>query len=73
METQNHLPPLELSERDKTILKMICDEKTTKEIAIEMELSPRTIEACRDKLRQRIGARSVVGLVRYAYREKIAS
>jgi DNA-binding NarL/FixJ family response regulator len=57
-------PPL--SEKEIRILKLMCEEKTTKEIADIMDISPRTVEAIRDKLKAKTGARSMAGLVMYA-------
>jgi len=52
-----------LSEKELTILKLMCEEKTTKEIADMVEISPRTVEAIRDKLKTKTGAKSMAGLV----------
>lgn len=62
-------PPL--SEKEIKILKLMCEEKTTKEIAEIIEISPRTVEAIRDKLKIKTGARSMAGLVMYAVRHGI--
>ncbi len=55
-----------LSERELKIIECICREKTNKEIAKELFLSPRTIEALRVHVQEKIQVRSVVGLVIYA-------
>jgi DNA-binding NarL/FixJ family response regulator len=60
-----------LSEKEITILKMMCEEKSTKEIADLVDLSPRTVEAIRDKLKTKTGAKSVAGLVMYAVKSGI--
>ncbi len=60
-----------LSEKEITILKLMCDEKSTKEIADMVDLSPRTVEAIRDKLKSKTGARSMAGLVMYAIKAGI--
>ena len=57
-----------LTDKEKHILKLMCEEKSTKEIADEVGLSPRTVEAIRDKLKSKLGVRSMAGLVRYAIR-----
>jgi DNA-binding CsgD family transcriptional regulator len=51
----------------------MCEEKTTKEIADIVDISPRTVEAIRDKLKSKIGAKSMAGLVMYAVKNKIIS
>jgi len=55
-----------LNDKEIAILRMICEEKSTKEIADLVELSPRTVEAIRDKLKVKTGAKSLAGLVMYA-------
>lgn len=60
-----------LSEKELTILKLMCEEKTTKEIADMVDISPRTVEAIRDKLKTKTGAKSMAGLVMYAVKNGI--
>ena len=55
-----------LTDKEVTILKLMCEEKSTKEIADIVDLSPRTVEAIRDKLKSKTGAKSMAGLVMYA-------
>ncbi|TCJ17869.1 response regulator transcription factor [Flaviaesturariibacter flavus] len=60
-----------LTDKEKTILKLMCEEKSTKEIAEMVEISPRTVEAIRDKLKVKTGAKSMAGLVMYAVKAGI--
>jgi DNA-binding NarL/FixJ family response regulator len=60
-----------LSDKEISILRMICEEKSTKEIADLVDLSPRTVEAIRDKLKVKTGAKSLAGLVMYAVKTGI--
>jgi DNA-binding NarL/FixJ family response regulator len=60
-----------LSDKEITVLKLMCEEKTTKEIADIVEISPRTVEAIRDKLKTKTGAKSMAGLVMYALKSGI--
>lgn len=60
-----------LSEKEMLILKLMCEEKSTKEIADVVELSPRTVEAIRDKLKVKTGAKSTAGLILYAVKNNI--
>ena len=57
---------VQLTEKEITILKLMCEEKSTKEIADMVDLSPRTVEAIRDKLKTKTGTKSMAGLVLYA-------
>ena len=62
---------VQLTEKEITILKLMCDEKSTKEIADIVDLSPRTVEAIRDKLKVKTGSKSTAGLIMYAVKHKI--
>jgi DNA-binding NarL/FixJ family response regulator len=67
-----HIPQeANLTEKETAILKMMCEEKTTKEIADLVDISPRTVEAIRDKLKTKTGAKSMAGLVMYAVKNGI--
>ena len=60
-----------LSDKEVLILKLMCEEKSTKEIADIVELSPRTVEAIRDKLKVKTGAKSTAGLIMYAVKNNM--
>ena len=66
-----HHQEADLSEKETRVLKLMCEEKTTKEIADIVEISPRTVEAIRDKLKTKTGAKSMAGLVMYAVKNGI--
>jgi DNA-binding NarL/FixJ family response regulator len=60
-----------LTDKEKRILKFMCEEKSTREIADLVDISPRTVEAIRDKLKTKTGAKSMAGLVMYAVKAGI--
>ncbi|MGN6166283.1 MAG: response regulator [Flavisolibacter sp.] len=60
-----------LTDKEITILKLMCEEKSTKEIADMVDLSPRTVEAIRDKLKTKTGVKSMAGLIMYAVKAGI--
>lgn len=60
-----------LSEREYEILQYICKEMSTKQIADQLSLSPKTIEGHRTKLLEKLNAKNSVGLAIYALREGI--
>ncbi|HEY5392223.1 MAG TPA: response regulator transcription factor [Hanamia sp.] len=60
-----------LSEKEITILRLMCDEKSTREIAEAVDLSPRTIEAIRDKLKVKTGTKSTAGLIMFAVKNNL--
>src|SRR6266498_1067274 len=63
--------PVKLSEKEIKILKLIAEDKTTEEISKEVFLSPRTIETIRQNMKQKVGAKTIAGLVMYAMRNKL--
>jgi two-component system invasion response regulator UvrY len=60
---QNHTS---LSTREITFLRWACTDLTHKEIAAEMQVSPRTIDGYRDSLFRKLNVTSRVGIVVYA-------
>lgn len=69
---QTSLPEeAELSDKEIQVLKLMCDEKSTKEIGEIVEISPRTVEAIRDRLKIKTGAKSTIGLILYAVKHGI--
>ena len=63
--------PVKFSEKEIRILKCIAEDKTTEEISKEVFLSPRTIETIRQTMKQKVGAKTIAGLVMYAMRNKL--
>ncbi|MBD0376195.1 MAG: response regulator transcription factor [Flavisolibacter sp.] len=66
-----HDTDVQLTEKEITILRLMCEEKSTKEIADIVDLSPRTVEAIRDRLKAKTGAKSMAGLIMYAVKSGI--
>jgi DNA-binding CsgD family transcriptional regulator len=60
-----------LTDKEITILRLMCEEKSTREIAEAVELSPRTIEAIRDKLKVKTGTKSTAGLIMFAVKNNL--
>jgi DNA-binding NarL/FixJ family response regulator len=61
-----------LSPREIEVLQLICNQKTTAEIAEELFLSPRTVEGHRNNLLLKTESRNIAGLVVYAIQNEIA-
>lgn len=59
---------VQLSDRELEVLKLICNEYTTQEIADQIFLSSRTVEGLRQKLLEKLSVKNTVGLVLYAFR-----
>lgn len=62
-----------LTENEVTFLKWICTEKTYKQIAEEMCLSPRTIDTYRDNLFKKLDVKTRVGLAIFAIKNGIVN
>jgi DNA-binding NarL/FixJ family response regulator len=60
-----------ISEREKEVLSLVCMEYTAQEIAQKMEISPRTVEAIKDRLMERFGVKNSVGLVFFAMKNSL--
>ena len=69
------LPSLEntvqVSEKEREVIQLICLENTAAEIAQKMEISPRTVEAIKDRLMERFGTRNTAGLVFFAVKNHL--
>ena len=60
-----------LSDKERDVLKYICMEFTAQEIAQKMEISPRTVEAIKDRLMERFGSKNTAGLVFFAVKNNL--
>jgi len=63
--------PVSLNEREKIIIQMICQQKTTQEIADKIYLSKRTVEGYRIKILEKINAKNIAGVVIFALKNNI--
>jgi DNA-binding NarL/FixJ family response regulator len=59
------------NETEVEIIRLLCEELTSKEIASRMFLSPRTIDGHRQRIMERIGAKSIAGILMYAVKNGI--
>jgi DNA-binding NarL/FixJ family response regulator len=62
-----------LTPRQKEVLQLIAEGRTTKEVAQRLGLSVKTAESHRAQLMERLGIHDVAGLVRYAIRSGLVS
>ena len=63
--------PPKISRREREVLHLIMDERTTPEIASQLFLSEKTVESHRAALLAKLGARNTAGLVKAALQWKI--
>lgn len=64
-------PEVILKDREIEFLRLACTEKTYKEIASDMFLSPKTIDGYRESLFEKLQVKSRVGLVLYAIKHDL--
>ncbi len=58
-------------EREKTIIQLLWEEKNNKEIADQLFLSVRSIEKIRQDIKEKLGVKTTIGLLKYALSKKI--
>jgi len=61
----------ELSSRETEIIKLICTQKTSREISEILYIAPKTVEGHKNKIFVKTGAKNVAGLVIYAVQNRI--
>ena len=63
-------PPIKIifSQKEREIIKLICQQYFNKEISEALHVSIRTVEGHRERIMQKMNARNTVGLVIYAIR-----
>jgi len=65
--------PDELTVRERQVLQLTAEGKTVKQIALQLHVSPKTADATRRKLMNKLGISSIAELTKYAIREGITS
>jgi DNA-binding NarL/FixJ family response regulator len=60
-----------LTEREIEIVKLICEQKTNKEIGDILYISPRTVDNHKNNIFQKIGTNSAIGIVMFAVQAKL--
>jgi DNA-binding NarL/FixJ family response regulator len=62
---------IEFSKKDICIMQLLCAEYSTKQIAAEMKIKPRTIEWYREGLIQKTKSKTVAGVISFAIKHQI--
>jgi len=55
-----------LSNRERQILKLVCDGRSSAEIGRILDLSPKTVDTYRSRLMQKLQVRDLAGLIKFA-------
>ncbi len=62
-----------LAPREREVLKLLSEGETSRRIATQLSISPRTVETHRRNIMRKLGLRSVAELTKYAIREGLTS
>jgi two-component system, NarL family, response regulator NreC len=65
---KSELPPEPLSHREREVLQLIAEGKTTKEVAVALGISAKTAESHRTRIMGKLNIHETASLVRYAIR-----
>jgi DNA-binding NarL/FixJ family response regulator len=66
-------PRIVFSDKEIEIIKLICQQYTSKEIAARLNVSYRSVEGYKERIQKKIEARNMIGIVIYAIRNNIYS
>lgn len=59
------------SSREVQIIQLVCKDFSNKEIALELNLSERTVEAHRFRIMKKMNVKTMAGMVAYAFQHKL--
>lgn len=64
--------PLPLTAREQQVIQLLAEGRNTKAIALQLSLSPKTVDWHKSQLMKKLGIDSLAGLVRYAIQEGLS-
>lgn len=70
-QNKSELPEDPLTPRERQVLQLIAESKTTKEIAALLEISVKTVETYRSRIMEKLNIHETAGVVRYAIRHGV--
>lgn len=70
-EVKSLLTPTEFNKKEIDIIKMICLQKTSKEISTDLQINVKTIDYYRQKIMEKVMAKNTVGILVYALKNKL--
>jgi len=74
LESFMEVSPLEaLTSREREILQLVAEGKTSQEIGERLSISPKTVDTYRSRLMRKIGVEDVAGLVKFAIQHGVIS
>lgn len=73
MQLDEHNKSEILTDRERQVLQLIAEGKTSKEIATTLDISVKTIDAHRQQIMDKLNIHTIAGLTRYAIKQGIVS
>lgn len=67
------LSEVSLTQREREVLRLLAEGKSSKEIAQHIKMSFKTVDACRRKIMKKLNVNSLAELVKYAVRKGLTS
>ena len=71
IQTNSHIMPDPLTPRERQVLRLVAEGKTSKESANLLHISTKTAETHRSRIMSKLDIHEVTGLVRYAIRRSL--
>ena len=62
-----------LNEREARILQLLAEGQSTKGIALQLDISPKTVDACRRQVMEKLNLSSIAALTKYAIRQGLTT
>ena len=62
---------IDVSDKEKEVIRYICMEFTSQEIGEKMDISARTVESIKERLMERFGVKNTAGLVFFAVKNEL--
>lgn len=69
--SKNQKSSVHITKREKEIIASLCDGKTSKEIALELNINYRTVETHKANILEKIGVKNTISLVAYAIKNNL--
>jgi two-component system, NarL family, response regulator NreC len=69
--SKEEMPTRTISDRERQVLQLVAEGKTTKEVAVALGISVKTAESHRSNLMEKLDIHETAGLVRYAIKSGI--
>ena len=65
----DHAKEKELTDREHQVMRLLSEGKSSKEIAVHIDMSVQTVDGCRRQIMKKLNLESLAQLVKYAIRE----